>query len=60
MLMNTLTKHTIKGRPLGSQTTVKIKISELFKYFSEEAEIPVAKAFLDAIGINYKQEAPKR
>ena len=59
--MNKVTKHTIKkGRPVGSFTTVKIKISELFKYFSEEAEIPVAKAFLDAVGIKYKQEAPKR
>lgn len=59
--MNKVTKHTIKkGRPVGSFTTVKIKISELFKYLTEETEIPVAKAFLDAVGIKYKSDASNR
>tara|TARA_Y100000592_G_C5251425_1_gene213008 strand:+ start:196 stop:369 length:174 start_codon:yes stop_codon:yes gene_type:complete len=45
-----------KGRPVGRNTTAKVKVKDLYKYFSETAEIPVAIAFLDAVGIKYESK----
>ena len=63
MLMSELTKNTIKkGRPIGRNTTakVKVKVKDLYDYFSEKAEIPVAIAFLDAVGISYESNGSNR
>ena len=45
-----------KGRPIGRNTTAKVKVKDLYNYFSETAEIPVAIAFLDAVGIKYESK----
>ena len=59
--MSELTKNTIKkGRPVGRNTTAKVKVKDLYDYFSEKAEIPVAIAFLDAVGISYESNGSNR
>ena len=59
--MSELTKNTTKkGRPIGRNTTAKVKVKDLYDYFSETAEIPVAIAFLDAVGIKYESNGSNR
>lgn len=48
------------GRPIGRNTTAKVKVGDLYKYFSEKAEIPVAIAFLEAVGIKYESNGSNR
>ena len=43
-----------RGRKLGNKVCRNVEISELNKRFSETATIPVSKAFLDMVGIEYE------
>ncbi|MDB4810389.1 hypothetical protein OAH00_00750 [bacterium] len=53
--MNKLQNQS-RGRPVGATTTAKVKVREILYHLSEEAEVPVAKSYLDAVGIRYESK----
>lgn len=50
-------KSNLKGRPIGSVSTVRIKLKDLTKHLTPHATVVVGKLWLEEMGFNIKEAA---